>query len=137
MDETGKDIVTQEDLELRAQHRAAYAAKVDARVQLVRKRATNAVRRLLKARPKTLPRPKTPQDLVDLVDYMAKSPRLFGVCLTKPEIRAIEMYHALWRQANQAQQPDHPTPDAPADLVPADLWGTAPASDRLGDGSGA
>lgn len=124
------------DFEAHEQAKTAFAAKVQARVQMIRKRASNAVRRLLKARPKSLPRPKTPHELVALIEYMAKTPRAYGVFLTKPELRAIEEYHALWRQAQSEQQPDPTTADVSADLGTAPLRVDTPTLDRLGDGSG-
>lgn len=68
-------------------------------VERQRRRALQASKRLLERRPVGTPLPRTPDDLMRLVDDLAARKTCF---LTQPEIRALRLWHRLVRaNANQ------------------------------------
>lgn len=66
------------------------------RWELIRKRAANASKRLLAARP-VWAKTHNPTELMDLVDSMVKNRRTHGVYLTAYEIQALKSWHGLVR----------------------------------------
>ena len=67
------------------------------RAEACRRIAQAAAKRLIDARPATGPRPATEEELMSMIESMARTPRLWGVVLLPYEKRAIKKWHAFRR----------------------------------------
>lgn len=63
-------------------------------------RARNAAKRLLDARDPAMPSPKTREQVLDLIDYMVKTPGKWGITIMPWERQALRVWgrfmRALW-----------------------------------------
>lgn len=79
---------------------APLAEGIKQRIQHTHQLAIRAAARLVANLPKDWKRPENPIELIETVERMMKTPRKFGVFLTKPEIRSLRRMHALYHFQN-------------------------------------
>lgn len=98
------------------------------RMQLVHRRARAAAARLLAARDPFAPAPRTAEQMMALVDHMAKTPKRYGVTLMPYERKAIKLWHLFMRVQRNAKPAADTNPDPkPAEPEPGDRTHLVPA----------
>lgn len=88
------------DLDREAEEKQAQdriEKKLAAKIEHVRGVAARAAQRLIDARPADGMRPSNTLELLDMILYMAKTPKKWGVFLTEPEKRAIKAWDRIAR----------------------------------------
>lgn len=73
------------------------ADEISRRIERVRKVAAAAAKRLFDARPPGSAKPKTPEDLLNLIELMAATPKKYGVTLMPWEVKALRFWSRYQR----------------------------------------
>ena len=87
----------------RAEYVKAQHDRVIENMELIKKRASTAARRCLEKRPPDLPTPQNAEELMLLVEEIAKRNRFYGVFLAKYEKEAITKWHAFVRAMKESK----------------------------------
>lgn len=71
----------------------AAKSKLTEHMERVRRQAVHAAARLLAARDPAMPRPKSPEEMIDLVEHLVRTRRRLGVTLSSRDMKCLREWN--------------------------------------------